>query len=188
MTLLALLAMPVLAAFGVPLRERLLWVLGLIAVYVPLAGAGPSIQRAGVMGALGLLATLPGRRASRLYALALARGGDPGDRPRRRRRRRLAAELRRRPRHPPAGGADPRPRSARGSAPGGRWRAALAEGTAVTVAATLATAPLIAFHFEELSTMTLLANLLALPAVAPAMWLGMVAAAARQVPGSRWRR
>ena len=46
--------------------------LGLIAVYVPLTGAGPSIQRAGVMGALGLLATLRGRRASRLYVLAVA--------------------------------------------------------------------------------------------------------------------
>ena len=51
MTLLALLAMPILAAFGIPLRERLVWVIGLIAVYVPLAGSGPSIQRAGVMGA-----------------------------------------------------------------------------------------------------------------------------------------
>ncbi|MGV1050227.1 MAG: ComEC/Rec2 family competence protein, partial [Solirubrobacterales bacterium] len=57
-TLLALLATAVLGALGVPLRERLLWVLGLIAVYVPLAGAGPSIQRAAVMGAAGLLATL----------------------------------------------------------------------------------------------------------------------------------
>src|ERR1700761_1502240 len=71
-TLLALLAMPVLAMFGVPLRERLIWTIGLIAVYVPLAGSGPSIQRAGVMGAVGLLATLQGRRTSRLYALALA--------------------------------------------------------------------------------------------------------------------
>ena len=81
-TLLALLAMPLLAALGIPLRERLVWVLGLIAVYVPLAGAGPSIQRAGVMGAVGVLATLAGRRASRLYALLLALGVtlaiDPG--------------------------------------------------------------------------------------------------------------
>src|ERR1700742_1873060 len=70
--LLALLAMPVLAAFGIPLRERLIWVIGLIAVYVPLAGSGPSIQRAGVMGVVGLVATLRGRRTSRLYALGLA--------------------------------------------------------------------------------------------------------------------
>jgi competence protein ComEC len=53
----------------------------------------------------------------------------------------------------------------------------------VTIAATLATAPLIAFHFEELSTTTLFANLLALPAVAPAMWLGMISAVAGQAPG-----
>ena len=53
----------------------------------------------------------------------------------------------------------------------------------MTAAATLATAPLIAFHFGEVSTVTLVANLLALPAVAPAMWLGMLAAAAGQVPG-----
>ena len=66
--------------------------------------------------------------------------------------------------------------------PGG-WRRALAEGAAVTIAATLATAPLIAFHFETLSTTTLLANLLAMPAVAPAMWLGMVER--RRLPGPR---
>src|SRR5689334_1426431 len=71
-TLLALLAGTVLGAFGIPLRERLVWLLALIALYVPLAGSGPSIQRAGVMGAAGLLATLAGRRASTLYALALA--------------------------------------------------------------------------------------------------------------------
>src|SRR6201999_1608523 len=71
-TLLALLALPILAMLGAPLRERLLWTIGLIAVYVPLAGSGPSIQRAGVMGAVGLIATLQGRRTSRLYALSLA--------------------------------------------------------------------------------------------------------------------
>jgi competence protein ComEC len=63
------------------------------------------------------------------------------------------------------------------------WRRALADGTAMTLSATLATAPLIAFHFGELSTTTLFANLLVLPAVAPAMWLGMLAAAAGQIPG-----
>src|SRR3954447_306335 len=81
-TLLALLAMPLLGALGIPLRERLLWVLALIAVYVPVAGAGPSIQRAGVMGAVGVLATLRGRRSSRLYGLAVAAAvtlaADPG--------------------------------------------------------------------------------------------------------------
>lgn len=189
-TLLALLALPFLAALGIPLHQRLLWVLALIAVYVPLTGAGPTIQRAAVMGALGILATLAGRRASRFYALALAAGVT------------LAID--------PAIGADvgwqlsfaavlgilvwARPLAevlgswlgagggVRGPR-GGGLRRALAEGIAVTVAATVATAPLIAFQFERISTTTLAANVLALPAVAPAMWLGMASAGAAQVPG-----
>ena len=39
-----------------------------------------------------------------------------------------------------------------------------------------------AHHFESLSVAALPANLLALPAVAPAMWLGMLAAIAGQLP------
>jgi competence protein ComEC len=42
---------------------------------------------------------------------------------------------------------------------------------------------LIAYIFEEISLTSLLANVLALPAVAPAMWLGMVSAALAQIPG-----
>jgi competence protein ComEC len=186
--LLALLAMPVLALLGMPLRARLVWVLGLIAVYVPLTGAGPSIQRAGVMGALSVLATLRGRRSSRLYALAVAAsvtlaidpgiGADVGWQlsfvavlgilflaaP-------LAAAIR-------SGLESIGPHGGRGPLAG-----ALVEAAAMTVAATMATAPLIAFHFGEVSTVTLVANLLALPAVAPAMWLGMLTAAAGQLPG-----
>ncbi len=180
-TLLALLALPFLAALGIPLRQRLLWTLALIAVYVPLTGAGPTIQRAAVMGALGIVAILAGRRASRFYALALAAGVT------------LAVD-------PTIGGDVGWQLSfaavlgilvwARGLAEvleqrlgGGAWQRVLTEGVAVTVAATLATAPLIAFHFERISTTTLVANVLALPAVAPAMWLGMASAGAAQVPG-----
>lgn len=181
MLLLALLASPLLAAFGIPLRQRLVWILGLIAVYVPLAGAGPSIQRAGVMGALGVLATLSGRRASRFYALAVAAAVtlavDPG----------IAADVGWQLSFAAVLGilllaASLREAIAERLGFGG-WRHALAEGAAVTIAATLATAPLMAFHFEAVSTATLAANLLALPAVAPAMWLGMLTAAAGQVPG-----
>jgi competence protein ComEC len=180
-TLLALLAMPVLAAFGVPLRERLLWVLGLIAVYVPLTGAGPSIQRAAVMGAAGVLATLGGRRASRLFGLALALlvtlAIEPG----------IAADIGWQLSFAAVLGilllAAPIRAWLAARLGGGRLRRTLAEGIAVTVAATIATAPLIAFHFETLSTTTLVANVLALPAVAPAMWLGMATAALSQVPG-----
>jgi competence protein ComEC len=194
-TLLALLAMPILAAFGIPLRERLIWVISLIAVYVPLAGSTPSIQRAGVMGAAGLLATLTGRRTSRLYALALALivtlAIDPS----------VASDvgwqlsfaavlgilllaapirswlLRR---VLDTGTHDRSASPSRGASP---WRRALAEAIAVTVSATLATAPLIAYVFEEISLTSLAANVLAMPAVAPAMWLGMVSAALAQVPG-----
>ena len=51
----------------------------------------------------------------------------------------------------------------------------------MTAAATIATAPLIALHFGRVSPVGLPANLLAAPAVAPVMWLGVVAAAIGQV-------
>jgi competence protein ComEC len=180
-TLLALLGTAVLGAFGIALRERLLWVLGLIAVYVPLAGSGPSIQRAAVMGAAGLVATLAGRRASRLYGLGLAflvtLAIDPG----------IAADVGWQLSFAAVLGilllAGPLREALTSWLGGGGWRRALAEGLAVSVAATLATAPLIAYHFETFSTTTFAANLAALPAVAPAMWLGMLGAAAAQVPG-----
>jgi competence protein ComEC len=180
-TLLALLATAVLGAFGIALRERLLWVLGLIAVYVPLAGSGPSIQRAAVMGGAGLLATMAGRRASRLYALALALlvtlAIDPG----------IAADIGWQLSFAAVLGilllASPLREALASRLGRGGWRRALAEGIAVTVSATLATAPLVAYHFETFSTTTFAANLLVLPAVAPAMWLGMLSAAAAQVPG-----
>lgn len=179
--LLGLLAMPLLAAFGIPLLTRLVWILAAIVLYVPLAGGGPSILRAGVMGGLSLLATLAGRRSSRLYGLAMAAivtlAVDPG----------IGADVGWQLSFAAVLGilaiAAPL-RSAIASRLGSRgWRGALAEGAAMTIAATLATAPLIAFHFGALSTTTLLANLLALPAVAPAMWLGMLVAAVGQIPG-----
>jgi competence protein ComEC len=57
----------------------------------------------------------------------------------------------------------------------------LRSGAALTLAATLATTPLMAFHFERASLAALPANLAALPAVAPVMWLGMLSAAFAQV-------
>ena len=49
------------------------------------------------------------------------------------------------------------------------------------MAATLATAPLMAFHFERVSPAALPANLAALPAIPLVMWTGMLSAAAAQV-------
>ncbi|MCB0865436.1 MAG: ComEC/Rec2 family competence protein [Solirubrobacterales bacterium] len=181
--LLALLGGVVFALFGAGLRMRLTLTLLLIAVYVPIAGSGPSIERAGVMGAAAILATLAGRPSERAYPLLLAavvtllidpRAGTDvgwqlsfaavagimlwarpiGDL--------LAARL---PRHIPD-----------------RLAAPLADGAALTIAATVATAPLIAHVFERVSLASLPANVAVLPAVAPVMWVGMAMSMLAQLP------
>jgi competence protein ComEC len=144
----------------------------MIAAYVPLAGAGPSIQRAGVMGAAGLVAVLASRPASRWYALLLAAvvtlafdpraAEDPGW------QLSFAAVV------AILALASPLALGLRAR----RVPGPLAEAAALTTAATVGTAPLLAFHFERLSLVSLPANLLAVAAVAPAMWLGMLAVAA----------
>jgi competence protein ComEC len=173
--LLALLVLGVSAVLGIGLRARLLTALALVAVYVPLTGAGPSIQRAGVMGAAGLVAALSGRPASRWYALGLA----------------AAVTLALNPHAAAEPGWQLSFAAVAGLmalAPSWRHRLAawglpgpVADAAAVTLAATVATAPLLALHFGSVSLASLPANLLAAPAVAPIMWLGMVAAAAGQV-------
>ncbi len=180
--LLGLLALAVLSLVGVPLRTRLICVLALIALYVPVTGAGPSIQRAGIMGATGVVAALAGRPRSRWYAVLLAAF--------------LTLAL-----NPRASGdigwqlsfaavigillwasrfrdllLEPRASRVTGA------RRLLAEGAGVTISATLATAPLMASAFDSISTASLPANILALPAVAPMMWLGMLSCVAGQVP------
>ncbi|MDX6607304.1 MAG: competence protein ComEC [Solirubrobacterales bacterium] len=178
--LLCVLAWPLLALLGLTLRARLVGALCLIAIYVPVTGAGPSIQRAGVMGAAGLIAALADRPRSRWYAVLLAAAITLAINPRTDGdvgwqlsfaavigimlwAGRLASAL--------SGGA------ARGSV-----RRALVDGAAVTVAATVATAPVMAEAFDQFSPAALPANVLALPAVAPAMWLGMLAGIAGQLP------
>ncbi|PTL56262.1 hypothetical protein C7Y72_14880 [Paraconexibacter algicola] len=172
--LLATLVLLVGAALGLPLSARLGVALVLVALYVPLAGAGPSIQRAGVMGAAGLVAALAGRPASRWYAVLLAAAatlvldpratGDVGW------RLSFLAVLGLLVAAPPLRAALVRRR-----VPG-----PLADALATTVAATLATAPLLALTFGQTSLVTLPANVLAAPLVAPVMWTGFVAAALGQ--------
>jgi competence protein ComEC len=178
--LLCVLSWPLLALLGLTLRARLVGALILIAVYVPVTGAGPSIQRAGVMGAAGLVAALADRPRSRWYAVLLAAvvtlalnplaSGDVGW------QLSFAAVI----------GillwSGRLARALAGEAGRGSARRALIEGIGVTAAATVATAPLMAHHFEQFSPAALPANVLALPAVAPAMWLGMLAAIAGQLP------
>jgi len=178
--LLCVLAWPLLALLGLTLRARLVGALCLIAIYVPVTGAGPSIQRAGVMGAAGLVAALADRPRSRWYAVLLAAAVTLAINPRADDdvgwqlsfaavigimlwAKRLAALI--------------SPGSRRGSA-----RRALAEAVAVTAAATIATAPLMAEAFDQFSPAALPANVLAAPAVAPAMWLGMLTGILGQLP------
>ena len=182
--LLAILGGVLLALAGVGPRARLLGILLLIAAYVPLAGAGPSIQRAGVMGAAGILAGLLGRPVDRAYLPLLA----------------AAATLLLNPLAASEVGWQLSfvavigivlwassirellaPRLVAARLPD-RLAAPLAEGAALTLAATVATAPLMALHFEQVSLAALPANLLVLPAVAPVMWLGMLAALLGQLP------
>lgn len=173
--LLGALALPLLSLIGLGPRARLAGVGALVAVYVPLAGAGPSLQRAGAMGAAGLAAAAAGRPASRWYALLLA----------------AAATLAVNPRVAGDAGWQLSFAAVIGIAllvPGMRrglgWLPALlAEGVAITTAATLATAPLLAHDFHAVQLVALPANLLALPVVAPIMWLGMLQAALGAIGG-----
>jgi competence protein ComEC len=172
--LLATLVIGLATLAGLPLRLRLAAAMALVALYVPLAGGGPSIQRAGVMGAAGLVAGLAGRPSSRWYAFGLAAG----------------VTLLLNPRAPADAGWQlsfaavlallalaPSLRAALAR----RLPGPLADAAAITIAATVGTAPLIAMHFEQLSVASLPANLLVAPAVAPIMWIGMLAAAVAQV-------
>lgn len=166
--LLVALAFPVLAALRVPRPARIAIAVGLIVLYVPLAGAGPSLQRAGVAGAASLVALAASRPSSRWHALLLAAVVTLAVNPR-------AAE-------------DPGWQLSFAAvvgilvlAPGVRSLLSglprlLAEGIAITVSATLATGPLLAHHFGEVSVASLPANVVALPLIAPIMWLGMVRA------------
>ena len=63
----------------------------------------------------------------------------------------------------------------------------VADAAAITIAATLGTAPLMALHFEQVSLAALPANLLAAPAIAPVMWLGVLAAARGAARGAAGR-
>jgi competence protein ComEC len=138
--------------------------------FVVLAGPEPSVLRAGVMGAVGLLAMAMGRERLALPALSVAV---------------IALVL-----------YDPAMATSFGfamsvSATAGlvllapRWSAALAargvprrlaEALAVPAAAHLVTAPVVAGMAGQVSMVAVLANLLAAPVVAPATVLGVLAA------------
>ena len=176
--LLVMLVFALGAAFAAPRSVRLVFGLLAIALYVPLAGSGASIQRAGVIGVAVLVAAIASRPSSRWYALLLAAvvtlALDP-----------LAAE------QPgwqlsfaavAAIGLLAAPLRAQLEAR--RVPALISEPLALTAAATLGSAPVAAAAFGTLSLVSLPANLAAALIVAPVTWLGMVAAVVGQVSTS----
>ena len=137
------------------------------AAYVLVSGAGPSIVRAGVAGVLVSAAWLASRPAPPWHLMAcgaaVVLGFDP-------------LEL-----------FDPGFQLSFAAvaaillvAP--RLRGAVGEAAAVSIACTVVTAPIAWWHFGRLTPLAVPANLLALPAVAPILWLATIAAAV----GSVW--
>lgn len=171
--LLVALLLPVAMTLRLGRRSRAALLLAAVGLYVPLAGAGPPLQRAGVMAAAGLCALVLDRPSSRSWALGLA----------------AAATLALNPR---AAG-DPGWQLSFAAVAGmlalgpGLRRSftalprRLGDALALTLAATLVTLPLVAFHFGSVALLGLPANLAALPAVAPVMWLGTLQALAGQL-------
>ena len=173
--LLVLLVFAAGAALMLPRWTRLMAALFAVALYVPLAGSGASIQRAAVMGAAGLVAALASRPSSRWYALLLAAvvtlAFDPlaGEQPGWQLSFAAVAAI----------GLLSKPlRSAfeaRGLPP------LVSQPLALTAAATLGSAPVAAAAFGTLSLVSLPANLAAALLVAPVTWLGMLAALVGQL-------
>ena len=148
---------------------RFLLGLSTVLFFVVLTGAEPSVMRAGLMASISLLGVLLGRPRSTAgalsaavivllvidptlvwsigFQLSVAATGGMVG---------LASPIGHRL------GVLPRP-------------VALAAGT--TIAAQLGVTPVLLFHFHEVPGVTVLANLLAFPAVSPALLLGLVAAA-----------
>lgn len=136
-------------------------------IYTVTVGPEPSVLRASAMGAIGLVALASGRRTEPLAALALA----------------LSVVLAARPQMIYSVGLQ---LSAVATAGLILWAAPLADrlgrlprpvalGAGATVAANVAVTPLLMGIFGEVSLVSPLANLLAMPAVPPATVLGLLA-------------
>ncbi len=175
--LLVVLAGGAVALAGGGLRLRFAVALGLVALYVPLAGGGPSILRAGIMGAAALVAGLAGRPVARLYALLLAAAGTLALNPR------TCADVGWQLSFAAVVAIALLAAPARAALERRRVPRAVAEAIAITVAATLGTAPLSALWFGQLSLVSLPANVAAAPAVGPVVWLGTLAGTAGQLGG-----
>jgi competence protein ComEC len=156
-TILMIVCLGLAGVIGTPAR---LAAAGLVVGYVLIAGAGPSIIRAGVAGLLVAAAWLVSRPTIRWHLLLVGAAVvlafnplelfDPGF------QLSFAAGIaiyEVAPRLP-------------------KW---LGSAVAISVACTLVTTPISWWHFGRLAPLSVPANLLALPVVAPILWLGIAA-------------
>ena len=140
--------------------------LTLIWLYVLLSGASPSAVRAAIMGSVYLAALLSGRPRNVLPALALAAVAmvavDPNV------IWRISFQLSFAAMAGIAVLADPIGQGLRGedrTSKGLQVKASILQMTGVTLAATLTTVPLVAYHFQQVSLVGIPASLLTLPAM-----------------------
>lgn len=162
--LLGFIVMLICRAFLFPRLASTVIAMIVICLYVPLTGAGPSIVRAGIVGILGLAAYLFSRQTDAWHFLALAAA--------------IILSLN------PWSLLDPGFQLSFGaviaiffvapliSAPLSALPAALREAIAITTAASLVTAPIMMYHFNQVSLVTVPANVAAAPVAGPVMLLG----------------
>lgn len=151
---------------SLPRRTAIVAAATVIVVYVPLTGADASILRAGAVGLLGLAAELLSRQADKYHFLALAAAAiltvnpnglfDPGF------QLSFAAVL-------AIFQVAPLFMSRLGFLP-----ALLREPVAISAAAGIVTAPITLIHFNQISLVTVPANVAAAPVSGPVMLLGVV--------------
>ena len=177
-------------------RRRQLYLLlplGVIWLYALLSGLSPSVERAAIMGSVYLIALALGRPRSILPALAFAAGVMASLDPQ------LLKQVSFQLSFTAVAGialvsTSEWPLWSRfvGPPAGSRWRSILSKSLllAVSVAATVATLPLVAFNFQRIPTVGIPATVLALPAIpfllltsAVAAVAGMASTSAGQVLG-----
>ncbi|MDO8736823.1 MAG: DNA internalization-related competence protein ComEC/Rec2, partial [Thermoleophilia bacterium] len=162
--LLGFIVMLICRAFMVPRLVATATAILVVCLYVPLTGAGPSIVRAGIVGVLGLAAYLFSRQTNAWHFLAVAAA--------------IILSLN------PWSLMDPGFQLSFGaviaiffvapffSSPLSVLPAALREAVAITTAASLVTAPIMMYHFNQVSLVTVPANVAAAPVAGPVMLLG----------------
>ncbi|MFT4049179.1 MAG: ComEC/Rec2 family competence protein [Solirubrobacterales bacterium] len=171
--LIVVLMQAILVLLGAPRGTRLCVQASVILLYVALCGAQASVIRAGAMGLAGVATIAASRPSSRVYALILGAivvlffnpraSADVGA------QLSFAAVL--------GMMAFTRPLADRLTRLP-RWAA---EGFAATAGATVATAPLMAHHFDAVSIVSLAANVLGEPLIGPIVWIGSLTAALGQL-------